>query len=35
MKVNGSLGCTDHEMVEFRILRGGRRVKCKLITPWT
>lgn len=24
------LGCSDHEMVEFRILRGGRRVKSKL-----
>ena len=23
MKVGGRLGCSDHEMVEFRILRGG------------
>jgi len=25
VKVGGSLGCRDHEMVEFRILRGGSR----------
>ena len=25
MKVRGSLGCLDHETVEFRILRGGSR----------
>jgi len=25
VKVGGSLGCTDHEMVEFRILHGGSR----------
>ncbi|PKU30494.1 rna-directed dna polymerase from mobile element jockey-like [Limosa lapponica baueri] len=25
VKVKGSLGCSDHEMVEFRILRGRRR----------
>ena len=23
VKVGGSLGCSDHEMVEFRILCGG------------
>ena len=27
VKVKGSLGCSDHEMVEFRILRGGSRAK--------
>ncbi|GAB0204060.1 protein Hook 3-like [Grus japonensis] len=32
VKVKGSLGCSDHEMVEFRILRAGRRVKSKLTT---
>jgi len=25
VKAGGSLGCSDHEMVEFRILRGGSR----------
>jgi len=25
VKVGGRLGCSDHEMVEFRILRGGSR----------
>jgi len=25
MKDGGSLGCSDHEMVEFRFLRGGSR----------
>lgn len=29
-KVKGSLGCSDHEMMLFRILRAGRRVKSKL-----
>jgi len=29
-KVKGSLGCSDHEMVEFRILRGESRAKSKL-----
>ena len=24
-RVGGSLGCSDHEMVEFRILQGGSR----------
>ncbi|KAK4826285.1 hypothetical protein QYF61_007132 [Mycteria americana] len=32
VKVKGSLGCSDHEMVEFRILMGGRRLKSKLTT---
>jgi len=26
MRVGGSLGCSEHEMVKFRILRGGSRV---------
>jgi len=30
VKVKGSLGCSDHEMVEFRILRIGRRIKSML-----
>jgi len=30
MKVQGSLGCSDYEMVEFRILRGASRVKIKI-----
>ena len=31
-KTGGSLGCSDHEMVEFRILRGGRRAKSRITT---
>ena len=27
LKVRGSLGCSDHEMVEFRILREGKKQK--------
>ena len=31
VKIKGSLGCSDNEMVEVvRILRGGRRVNSKL-----
>ncbi|PKU46825.1 rna-directed dna polymerase from mobile element jockey-like [Limosa lapponica baueri] len=30
--LKGSLGCTDHEMVEFKILRAASRVCSKLIT---
>ncbi|GAB0177047.1 mitochondrial enolase superfamily member 1 [Grus japonensis] len=30
MKLKGSLGCSDHEMVEFRILRAARRAHSKL-----
>jgi len=30
VKAKGSLGCSDHEMVEIRILRAGRKVKSKL-----
>jgi len=32
MKLKGSLGCSDHEMVEFKILRAARRVYRKLNT---
>jgi len=32
VKVKGSLGCCNYEMVELRILRGGRIVKNQLIT---
>ncbi|GAB0178597.1 hypothetical protein GRJ2_000325000 [Grus japonensis] len=32
VKLKGSLGCSDHEMVEFRILRAARRVHSKLTT---
>ncbi|GAB0175827.1 triadin [Grus japonensis] len=29
VKLKGSLGCSDHEMVEFKILRAARRVHTK------
>ncbi|GAB0202533.1 mitochondrial enolase superfamily member 1 [Grus japonensis] len=32
VKLKGGLGCSDHEMVEFRILRAARRVHSKLPT---
>ncbi|GAB0203559.1 hypothetical protein GRJ2_002821500 [Grus japonensis] len=32
IKLKGSLGCSDHEMVEFRILRAVRRAHSKLTT---
>lgn len=32
VKVKGSLGCRNHKIVDFRILRAGMRVKSKL-TP--
>ncbi|GAB0178933.1 hypothetical protein GRJ2_000358600 [Grus japonensis] len=32
VKLKGSLDCSDHEMVEFRILRAARRVCSKLTT---
>ncbi|GAB0181834.1 mitochondrial enolase superfamily member 1 [Grus japonensis] len=32
VKLKGSLGCSDHEMVEFEILRAARRVHSKLTT---
>ncbi|GAB0204721.1 hypothetical protein GRJ2_002937700 [Grus japonensis] len=33
VKLKGSLGCSDHDMVEFKILRAARRVHSKLTTP--
>jgi len=32
VKVKGSLGCSDHDMVEFKILRTARRVRSMLNT---
>ncbi|GAB0186145.1 mitochondrial enolase superfamily member 1 [Grus japonensis] len=32
VKLKGSLGCSDHEMVEFKILREARRAHSKLTT---
>ncbi|GAB0209097.1 hypothetical protein GRJ2_003375400 [Grus japonensis] len=32
VKVGGSLGCSDHEMVEFRILRGRSRTMSRITT---
>ncbi|GAB0184760.1 hypothetical protein GRJ2_000941300 [Grus japonensis] len=32
VKLKGSLGCSDHEIVEFKILRAMRRVHSKLTT---
>ncbi|GAB0202862.1 hypothetical protein GRJ2_002751800 [Grus japonensis] len=32
VKLKGSLGCIDHEMVEFKILRAARRAHSKLTT---
>ena len=32
VKLKGSLGCSDHEMVEFKILRAVRRAQSKLTT---
>ncbi|GAB0207020.1 hypothetical protein GRJ2_003167600 [Grus japonensis] len=32
VKLKGSLGCSDHEMVEFGILRAARRARSKLTT---
>jgi len=32
MKAGGSLSCSDHEMVNFRILRGGSRVISRIKT---
>jgi len=32
VKVGGRLGCSDHEMVEFRILRGGTRAISRIKT---
>ena len=32
VKLKGSLACSDHEMVEFKILRAVRRTQSKLAT---
>ena len=32
VKVGGSLGCSDHEMANFRILHGGSRVISRIKT---
>jgi len=32
VKVGGRLGCSDHEMVEFRIMHGGSRVISRIKT---
>jgi len=32
VKVGGRLGCSDHEVVEFRILRGGSRAISRIKT---
>ena len=32
VKVKGSLGCSDHEIMEFRILREGNQAKSRIIT---
>jgi len=32
VKVGGRLGCSDHEMVEFRILHGGSRALSRIKT---
>ncbi|PKU28468.1 glycerol kinase [Limosa lapponica baueri] len=32
VKLKGRLGCSDHEMLEFKILRASRRVRSKLTT---
>ncbi|GAB0179436.1 mitochondrial enolase superfamily member 1 [Grus japonensis] len=32
VKLKGDLGCSDHDMVEFRILRAARRAHSKLTT---
>ncbi|GAB0205231.1 hypothetical protein GRJ2_002988700 [Grus japonensis] len=32
VKLKGSLGCSDHKMVEFKILRAARRAHSKLTT---
>ncbi|GAB0186660.1 hypothetical protein GRJ2_001131300 [Grus japonensis] len=32
VKLKGTLGCSDHKMVEFKILRAARRANSKLTT---
>ena len=33
VKVGGSLGCSDHEMLEFSIMCGGSRARSRINTP--
>lgn len=35
MKVKSNLGCSDHEIVEFKILKGMERGKKPRSQPWT
>ncbi|GAB0176597.1 hypothetical protein GRJ2_000124900 [Grus japonensis] len=35
VKLKGSLGCSDHEMVEFKILRAARKARRASSQPWT
>ena len=32
VKIRDSLGCSDHEMVKFRVLRGGDKANCRIAT---
>lgn len=32
MKLKGNVGCSDHEMMEFKILRASKRVHNRLAT---
>lgn len=32
VKVKGSIGCSDHGLVEFRILRGGSKTETRITT---
>ena len=32
VRVRGSLDCSDHDMVEFKILQGGGRAKIRIVT---
>jgi len=32
VRVKGSIGCNDHEMVEFKILRAARKAHSRLTT---
>jgi len=34
LKAGGNLGCSDHEMVEFRIVRGRSRAVSRIKTLW-
>jgi len=33
VRVRGSLGCSDHEMMEFRILREGNKANSRITAP--